>query len=115
MQVNLKRLKPLGVIIILGAAILALITCFTADMGVPPKYEPAHDAEYYLQSPEAMNELIAELEENVLPALGGIKSCSLDETTGKVAVYVTAKEKSRVEAVLSRDLDERLFEVIAAG
>ena len=50
MQVDLKKLKPIGIVVILGAAVLALIVCFTADMGIPPKYESVHDADYYLQS-----------------------------------------------------------------
>ena len=46
MQVDLKKLKPIGIVVILGAAVLALIVCFTADMGIPPKYESVHDTDY---------------------------------------------------------------------
>jgi hypothetical protein len=45
-MIDLKKLKPAGVVIILGAAILALILCFTADMGVPDRTELRHDAAY---------------------------------------------------------------------
>ena len=110
MQVNLKALKPVGIVIVLGAAILALILCFTADMGVPPKYESAHDAEYYLQSEETMNELAEELRENVFPRLDGVTECSYDAATGKLAVFIENEQFGKVKQVLLRDFDERLFE-----
>ncbi len=110
MQVDLKKLKPIGIIIILGAAVLALIVCFTADMGIPPKYESAHDAEYYLQSEDTMNELAAELEENVFPQLPGVTACRYDAGSGKLAVFIENSEYGRVKQVLLRDFDERLFE-----
>ena len=46
MQVDLKRLKPLGIVLVLGCAVLAFIVCLTADMGVPDKYESLHPSQY---------------------------------------------------------------------
>ena len=114
MQVDLKKLKPIGIVVILGAAVLALILCFTADMGIPPKYESLHDAEYYLQSEETMNELISELEENVFPGLEGITSYGYDPTSGKLRITIERGSYGRVEQVLLRDFDERLFEFLKA-
>ena len=114
MQVDLKKLKPIGIVIILGAAVLALILCFTADMGIPPKYESLHDTEYYLQSEETMNELVSELEENVFPRLEGITSYGYDPASGKLRITVEKGSYGRVEQVLLRDFDERLFEFLKA-
>ncbi|MBR4232408.1 MAG: hypothetical protein IKR95_04285 [Oscillospiraceae bacterium] len=110
MQVDLKKLKPIGIVVILGAAVLALIVCFTADMGIPPKYESVHDADYYLQSEDTMNELAAELEENVFPKLEGIASYGYDPGSGKLRITVEKQMLGRVEQVLLRDFDARLFE-----
>ena len=43
MQVDLKKLKPLGIVLILLTAVLMLVVCFTADLGVPERYEPEHN------------------------------------------------------------------------
>ncbi len=114
MQVDLKKLKPIGIVVILGAAVLALIVCFTADMGIPPKYESVHDADYYLQSEDTMNELAAELEENVFPKLEGIVSYGYDPGYGKLRITVEKQMLGRVEQVLLRDFDARLFEFTEA-
>ncbi|MBO4831171.1 MAG: hypothetical protein J5569_01710 [Oscillospiraceae bacterium] len=114
MQVDLKKLKPIGIVVVLGAAVLALIVCFTADMGIPPKYESLHDADYYLQSEDTMNELAAELEENVFPKLDGITSYGFDPESGKLRITVEKETLGRVEQVLLRDFDARLFEFTEA-
>jgi len=110
MQVDIKKLKPLGVVLILVAAVLALITCFTADMGVPPKYESMHSAEYYLQSEATMQELVLELEQHVFPNLDGITRYELMGDTCKLAIYIDSENYVTVEQVLLRDFDARLFE-----
>ena len=111
MQVDLKKLKPLGIILILGCSILALITCFTADMGVPPKYDSVHEPEYYRQSEETMQELISELEENVFPNIEGILSYSINIETKKIDIVTDPDYTEKVRLVLERDFGTELFTV----
>ena len=111
MQVDLKKLKPLGIILILGCSILALITCFTADMGVPPRYESVHESEYYRQSEEHMLELVDELEENVFPNMEGILSYSIDSVNFKINIVTDPDYTAKVRLVLERDFGTELFTV----
>ena len=111
MQVDLKKLKPLGIILILGCSILAFITCLTVDMGVPPRYESKHEVSYYMQSEETMQELVAELEENVFPNIDGIESYSINAETGKIDIVTDPDYTSKVRLVLERDFGTELFTV----
>ncbi|MBQ8830554.1 MAG: hypothetical protein IJ017_03030 [Oscillospiraceae bacterium] len=111
MQVDLKKLKPLGIILILGCSVLALITCFTADMGVPPRYESEHEPEYYRQSEETMQELVSELEENVFPNIEGILSYGIDAEDRKIDIVTDPDYTAKVRLVLERDFGTELFTV----
>ena len=115
MQVNLKALKPLGVILILGCSILALIVCFTADMGVPERYDSVHEPEYYRQSEETLRELAEELEEFVFPRLTGIESYGINAETKKIEIVTDADYTDKVRLVLERDFGTELFTVTAAA
>lgn len=114
MQVDLKKLKPMGIILILGCSILALIICFTADMGVPEKYDSVHESEYYRQSEETLKELIAELEEFVFPKLTGIKSYSINTDTMKIDIVTEPEHLKKVRPVLERDFGTELFTVTSS-
>lgn len=111
MQVDLKKLKPLGIILILGCSILALITCFTADMGVPPRYDSVHEPEYYRQSEENMEELVTELEENVFPNIEGIYEYEIDAESMKLVVYVHEEYAKKAQLVFERDFGTELISV----
>ena len=111
MQVDLKKLKPLGVVLVLLTAVLMLVVCFTADLGVPERYEPEHDTAYYARSPETMEELSDEIEKNVLPDIEEAESCRYDSSTGKVVVTAKDGEAEKVRLLLKRSFDESLFEV----
>ena len=113
-MIDLKKLKPLGVILILGCAVIALIICFTADLGVPERYTSARDTAYYQTGPETMNELKDELTANVFPALEGILSCELDPETNRLVITVDEENYGKVSAVISRDFDPSLFEFVNA-
>ncbi len=112
MQVDLKKIKPLGAVLILFLAALALITCFTADMGVPDRYESLHDAEYYRQSRGSMEELKSELEENVFPQLDGIVKYYVNQNN-VLHIDVSKKSYGKVTGVLYRDFDRDLFDITA--
>lgn len=112
MQVDLKKIKPLGIVLILGCSLLALIMCFTVDMGIPERYTPAHDGDYYRESTAHLEELIAEMKENVLPQLSGISDCYPDTETMTAVVITDRKNSGKVLAVLERDFGQGLFTVI---
>ena len=113
MQVDLKKLKPLGIVLVLGFAILVFIMCLTADMGIPERYEPAHDASYYTQNGDTLRELAEEAEKNVLPAFQGRVTCQADPEAGVVRVTAEKKLVDKVRAVLDRDFGKGLFTVTA--
>lgn len=112
MQVNLEKLKPVGIVLILGCAVLAFILCMTVDIGVPEKYESLHSSEYYRDSADNLNELIGELRENVFPELQGIVDCRADTDAMTVIVVTERGYTDKVRAVLERDFGEGLFNVI---
>lgn len=113
MQVDLKRLKPLGVVLVLGCAVLAFIVCLTADMGVPEKYESLHPSQYYKESADTLDELVAELEDNVFPNLTGIVDYRADYDTMTVVVTTDKSNEKKVRAVLERDFGQELFTIAA--
>ena len=111
MKVDLKALKPFGVVLILVLSVLFLIACFTMDMGVPERYTPAHAAEYYKESLQNMEELKQELEENVFPQIGVIED-SYVSSSGTELVIITQKGGAdKAAAVLERDFDMSLFDI----
>jgi len=111
MQVDLKKLKPLGIILILGCSILALITCFTVDMGVPPRYESLHEVEYYRQSEEHMLELVKELEANVFPNIEGINDYYIDTETMTLVIWTTEDYAKKIQLVMERDFGTELIQI----
>lgn len=113
MQVDLKRLKPLGIILILGCAVLAFFVCLTADMGVPEKYESLHPREYYKENTANLDELVTELEDNVFPNLTGIVDYRADYDTMTVLVVTDKGSEKKVRAVLERDFGQELFTIAA--
>lgn len=115
MHVDLKKLKPFGIILILGCTVLALIVCFTADMGVPERYVSIHNTEYYAQNSDTMAELINEMEENVFPNIEGIEDYYINEETNQLVLVINSEYYGKTKAVILRDFDESLFEFIEAG
>ena len=113
MQVDLKKLKPLGVVLVLACAVLAFIVCLTADMGVPERYESLHPGEYYKASAANLDELVKELDEYVFPNLTGIVEYHPDYSTMTVVVTTDKSNEKKVRAVLERDFGEELFSVAA--
>lgn len=111
MQVDLKKLKPLGIVLILGCSLLALIMCFTVDMGVPKPYESIHDTEYYRQSEENMKELVSELEINVFPNLEGINDYEIDTYNMVLLVYVSEEYAEKARLIFERDFGTELIVV----
>ncbi|MCF0120379.1 MAG: hypothetical protein HUJ65_01965 [Oscillospiraceae bacterium] len=111
-MVDIKKLKPVGVVLILAFAVIGIILCLTADLGIPEPYTPEHDASYYSSGAETMRELRDEFGEHVFPQLEGITEYHFDENTMKIVVSVEKKYMSRVELALSRDIDISLFTLV---
>ena len=111
MQVDLKKIKPLGIVLILGFSVLVFIMCLTVKLGVPEKYTPVHDASYYTRSSETLAELAEEAKANVLTAFDGDILCEPDPEQGLVRVVVDRGLKDKVASVLERDFGPGLFSV----
>ena len=113
-MVDIKKLKPLGVALILICAVLAVIICVTADLGVPDRYVSAHDTEYYRTDRGTMQELLDEFRNNVLPGLQGVKECRLNDAGDRVEVTIEGRYYARMRAVILRDFDASLFDIVRA-
>lgn len=113
MKVDLKKVRPVGIVIILLVAVLAIITCFTIDLGVPEHYVSEHDTAYYSQSRETMEQLHAELREKVFPGMDGVADSYLSVDGTRVVIVVKTGYYDRVKAVLERDFDSQaLFQLV---
>ncbi len=111
MQVDLKKIRPLGIVLILAFSALVFIMCLTANLGVPDRYTPVHDADYYASSAEHLAELAEEARTRVLTAFEGDILCEVDPDAGLVRVVVDRGMKKKVTAVLERDFGPNLFSV----
>lgn len=100
-----KKLRPLGCVIFIGMFALFLVICFTAGKNAPVKgYNPPHDTEYFSQH---LFELKAELEEKLLPQLGGETECTV--TGDKLTVTVDAEHFDAVKKALTHYYTAKLF------
>ena len=111
-MVNLKKIKPIGVFMILFFSALVVVLCFVVDFGVPKAYTPAQDAAYYTQSAAHMQELVQELEENEFPRLKGIRDYTVRTDTMHVRITVEKKYYEMAAAVLDRDFGSELFDLV---
>ena len=112
-MIDLKKLKPIGVIVILGCAVLALIVCFTADMGIPDRVTLRHDTAYYAESAEHLSELEAELDASLFPQLDDVREHHVDGESMHLVITVGAKSFRKAKAALERDVDPSLFELVS--
>ena len=85
MQVDLKKIRPLGIVLILAFSALVFIMCLTANLGVPDRYMPVHDADYYASSAEHLAELAEEARTRVLTAFEGDILCEVDPDAGFIS------------------------------
>jgi hypothetical protein len=108
----IKKIGPLGAGLILFLSILITIVFFTADLGVPPRHEPLHDTEFYLESFANMTLLATELEQYIFPSFDTEIHAKVSETDDyglRVIVSVTQEYLGRVREVIQRDFDPILF------
>ena len=103
-----RKIRPLGAALFLLAFVLFLIMAFTS--GRPPisGYTPPQSAEYYARNEESLNELKAELEQNVFPALGGgVTDCRVSE--GKLHLTIQKKQYPKLRSALLHYYESGLF------
>ena len=104
-----KWLKPAGCLLFLGLFIAVTVILFT-DRGTPVEgYSAPESSEYYAQH---LDELAAELEENLLPRFEGIEAhCRVQD--GAVVVTVPEDELFTVLSGVIYYYDQELFEFVA--
>ena len=99
-----KRIGPAGCVLFLALAVLVAAICLTSGRDPIPGYAPPESTEYYAAHPE---ELVAELTENVFPAL---PEYGLTATAADGAVTVTVDGNlAAARAALLRYFDESLL------
>lgn len=108
-----RKMTPVGCILVLLLFVLYLVTCFTAGNDPLSGYKPPHDAAYYAQSSETMDELKTELEANVFPKLTGVQGCAL--VGGKLKITLAPASYNDTHAALTRRFDESLFTFETGG
>ena len=100
-----KRIRPAGCVLFIALAVLVTAICLTSGRNPIPGYKAPETTEYYAAHPE---ELAAELEENVFPALPDYDMTAAAENN---AVTVTVDSDHFVvgRAALLRYFDESLL------
>ena len=100
-----KKLRPVGCVVFLVMFAAFMTLCFTAAGNAPVKgYNPPHDTKYYSTH---LDELRAELEENLLPQLEGETECEVNGD--RLSVTVDAEHFDTVKKALVHYYTEKLF------
>lgn len=102
-----RWLRPAGCVFVLILAVLALVICFTHGKDPIPGYKPPQTSEYYSRH---MDELQAELEENVFPIIGGVEKSEIDG--GKLTVTLDSGTFAVTRSAILRYYDVSLFEFV---
>ena len=103
----IKKLRPLGCVLVIVCFVGFLGMCFFSGGEEPiPGYSALHDKAYYAQN---LPELKSELEQNVLPHLSGIVSCSMGED--KIIITIEKTEFFKVRNALLNYFDESLLDL----
>jgi len=107
-QAFVKRIGPAGCVLFIALAVLVTAICLTSGRDPIPGYEPPQTAEYYASHPD---ELAAELEEHVFPALPDYDMSAAAED-GVVAVTIDSEHFVAGRAALLRYFPESLFRFV---
>ena len=100
----IKKIGPAGCILFLALAILVTAICLTAGKNPVPGYEAPQNAEYYVNH---LDELAAELNENVLPELDDPATAAVTGDT--VTVTVEAESFVPLRGAVLHYFDESLL------
>ncbi|MGE4354515.1 MAG: hypothetical protein AB7D36_10590 [Oscillospiraceae bacterium] len=102
-----KKLRPLGSALAIICFIGFLAVCFSSGKDtLLPGYSAPRDTAYYAQN---LSELESELQENVLPNLDGIVSCSLGKE--KVIITIEKEDFFTARSTLLKYFDEDLLDL----
>jgi len=99
-----KKIGPWGCVLFLCLAILSTALCFTVGANPLPGYEAPRDTAYYAQN---LEELAAELNENVLPLLDDPATAAV--SGDKVLITVQGQSYVPDRAAILHYFDESLL------
>lgn len=100
-----RMLKPVGCAIFLIIFVSFLVICFTAGDKAPVNgYLPPHDTEYYSTH---LDELCAELSDNLLPQLGADAQLRIDGE--RITVTADSEQMQSVKTALTHYYTDVLF------
>lgn len=104
-QEFVKMLKPAGCVIFLLVLIGFFAMCFSPSKAPIKDYSVPHNSDYYS---EHIDELKAELEENVFPSLQGIESCEV--TNGVLHIAIDSASFDESSSAITYYYREALFD-----
>lgn len=104
-QSFVKRIGPAGCVLFLAMAVLVTAICLTSGKDPIPGYAPPQTTAYYAEHPD---ELAAELETNVFPALADY-TLSAEAGADAVTVTVESGNFAAARSAILRYFDESLF------
>ena len=102
----IKKLGPVGCALFLALFILVTVMLFTAKGAPVAGYEAPHSGEYYA---EHLDELKAELEENLVPRLG-VGRCEIEVSGEKLIVTASEEDIYKLRPAVIYYYGEELFE-----
>lgn len=109
-QQIVRWLRPAGCALVLIISIIFVVTCFTSGRDPIPGYAPPQTSEYYSGH---LDELKAELEAHVFPAVNGVEACRVEG--GKLRVDIEEKSYAVTRAAILKYYDQSLFEFVEQG
>ncbi|HHU22773.1 MAG TPA: hypothetical protein GXZ52_05070 [Clostridiales bacterium] len=103
----MKKIGIAGCVLFLVLSILVAAVCVTAGRDPIPGYESPKAGEYYARH---LDELEAELEENVFHRLEGIQDSYAED--GRLVVVISRENFAVSRAAILRYFDKSLFEFV---
>ena len=107
-QEFVKKIRPVGCVMFLLMGAVVVVFCLFAGRDPIPDYEAKHEAAYYVQSAQTMEELKAELEENVFPNVEGVLGSEI--SGDKLVITIEDKSFAVTRGAILRYYDISLFE-----
>ncbi len=105
-----KKIGPVGAALFLLLGVAVTVILFTSGRDPIPGYAPPQDTAYYAAH---LNELRAELEAKVFPALSGVQSCH--EMDGRLEITIRKEDFAVTRAAILRYFDPSLFLFVQEG
>lgn len=99
-----KWLRPAGCVLFLGIMVLTIIVCFTAKGAPVEGYTAPNTSEYYAEN---LDELSAELEENLFPLLYGKATCVVEGD--QIVITASQEDMTLVRSGVIHYYDDDLF------